>query len=100
MFGTIARATLRPGKQARLNELLEEWKRDVRPKVPGPFVHLTGHAAGQPDQIVFVALAQDEETYRNLANMPEQHQFYLKFDEVFEAMPTWEDVEMEWGLRD
>ena len=100
MFGTIAHATLRPGKRQRLDELMEEWKRDVRPKIPGAFVELMGNAAGQPDQIVFLALAQDEETYRNLANMPEQHQFYLKFDEVFEAMPTWEDVEMKWGLRE
>jgi hypothetical protein len=100
MFGTIARATLRPGKKEKLDELMADWKRDVRPKVPGAFVELIGHAAGQPDQIVFVALAQDEATYRNLANMPEQHQFYLRFDEVFEAMPTWEDVEMEWGLRE
>lgn len=100
MFGTIARATLRPGKRPRLDELMEEWKRDVRPKVPGTFVELIGHAAGQPDQIIFVALAQDEATYRNLANLPEQHQFYLKFDEVFTAPPTWEDVEMSWGLRE
>ena len=100
MFGTIARATLRPGKRQRLDDLMEEWRRDIRPKIPGAFVELVGHRAGQPDQIVFVALAQDEATYRKLANMPEQHQFYLKFDEVFEAMPTWEDVEMEWGLRE
>jgi hypothetical protein len=32
--------------------------------------------------------------------MPEQHQFYLRFNEVFTAEPTWEDIEMEWGLRE
>ena len=77
-----------------------EWKRDIRPKVPGAFVELIGHRAGQPDQVVFVALAQDEATYRRMAEMPEQHQFYLRFNEVFTGEPTWEDVEMEWGIRE
>ena len=100
MFGTIARATLKPGKQARLDEMMEEWDRDIRPKIPGTFVQLMGHRAGQPDQVVFVALAQDEATYRKLAEMPEQHQFYLRFNEVFTGEPAWEDVEMEWGQRE
>ena len=100
MFGTIAHATLKPGQQAKLDTMMEEWKRDIRPKVPGPFVELIGHRAGQPDQVVFVALAQDEATYRRMAEMPEQHQFSLRFNEVFTGEPTWEDVEMEWGIRE
>lgn len=100
MFGTIARATLKSGQQRRMETLFEEWKQEVRPKIPGPFVTMTGHRAGQPDQIVFIALAQDEATYRALADLPEQHQFYLRFNEVFTAEPTWEDVEMAWGLRE
>ena len=100
MFGTIAHATLKPGQEGQLQALLEDWKRDVRPKIPGAFVELWGHQAGKPDQIVFVALAQDEETYRKLAAMPEQHEFYLRFNDVFTGEPAWEDVEMTWGLKD
>ena len=100
MFGTIAHATLKPGQQAKLDTMMEEWKRDIRPKVPGPFVELIGHRAGQPEQVVFVALAQDEATYRRMAEMPEQHQFYLRFNEVFTGEPTWEDVELEWGIQE
>jgi hypothetical protein len=100
MFGTIARATLKPGQQAKFDAMMDEWKQEIRPKIPGPFVELRGHHAGQPDEVVFVALAQDEATYRNLAAMPEQHQWYLRFNEVFTGEPTWEDVEMEWGLRE
>ena len=99
MFGTIAHTTLKPGQEARLDALMEDWKREIRPKISGPFVELIGHRAGQPDQVVFVALAQDEATYRMMAEMPEQHQFYLRFNEVFTGEPTWEDVEMEWGVR-
>jgi hypothetical protein len=100
MFGTVAHATLQPGKKAQLDALMEDWRRDIRPRIPGTFVELWGHRAGQPDQIVFVALAQDEATYRQLAEMPEQHQFYQRFNEVFTGEPTWEDVAMEWGIRE
>jgi hypothetical protein len=100
VFGTIARATLKPGAEGKLETMLDDWKRDIRPKIPGAFVELMGHHAGRPDEIVFIALAQDEETYRKLAEMPEQHQFYLRFNEVFTGEPTWEDVEMKWGLRE
>lgn len=95
MFGTIAHARLRPGQQDRLAELMAEWKTTIRPKIPGAFLELTGHVAGQPDAVVFVALARDEPTYRALANMPEQHEFYLRFNEVFEGEPQWEDVALD-----
>ena len=100
MFGTIARATLKPGQEGKLESLLEDWRRDIRPKIPGALVELIGHRAGKPTEVVFVALAQDEATYRKLAEMPEQHQFYLRFNEVFTGEPSWEDVEMQWGMRE
>ena len=100
MFGTIAHATLKPGQEAKLQTLMADWKRDILPKVPGTFLQLTGHVAGKPDQIVFVALAQDQATYRALAEMPEQHAFYLRFNEVFTGEPAWEDVAMDVHTRD
>jgi len=100
MFGTIAHATLKPGQEGKLDELMKAWERDILPKIPGTFVQLTGHQAGKPDQIVFIALAQDEATYRKLAAMPEQHQFYLRFNEVFTGEPTWEDVAMDVHKRE
>ena len=99
MFGTIAHATLKPGQEGKLDELMKDWERDILPKIPGTVIQLTGHQAGKPDQVVFVALAQDEATYRALADLPEQHQFYLRFNEVFTGEPTWEDVEMDWQKR-
>jgi hypothetical protein len=100
MFGTIAHATLKPGQEGKLDELMKDWERDILPKIPGAFLQLTGHVAGKPDQIVFVALAQDETTYRALAAMPEQHAFYLRFNEVFTGEPAWEDVAMDVHTRD
>jgi hypothetical protein len=100
MFGTIGRATLEPGKEAHLKTLMADWRREIRPKIPGPVVELVGHRAGQPGQVVFIVLTQDEATYRRMAEMPEQHQFFLRTSEVLGSEPTWEDVEMEWGSRE
>jgi len=100
MFGTIGRATVKPGHQDQLAAMHEAWQREIRPKIPGSVIELVGHRAGQPDQAVFLVLTQDEATYRQMAEMPEQHQFFLRFSEVFTGEPTWEDVEMEWGIRD
>ena len=36
MFGTIARATPKPGQEGKLETFLQEWQRDIRPKIPGP----------------------------------------------------------------
>ncbi len=95
MFGTIARARVKPGQEGQLRALTDEWRRTVRPKVPGRFLELVGHAAGRPDEAVFVALAQDEATYRALAARPEQDAWYRRLVEHLEAEPTWEDVSWE-----
>jgi hypothetical protein len=100
MFGTIGRSTIKPGQQAQLDQLMEDWRREIRPKIPGPVVELIGHRAGQPEQVVFIVLTQDEATYRRMAEMPEQHQFFLRAKEVMGGEPAWEDVEMEWGTRE
>lgn len=100
MFGTIAHAQVKPGHEEKLRELMKEWQETMRPKVPGPFLELVGHVAGDRNSVVFVALAQDEKIYRALAAMPEQHEFYLRFNQVFEAEPTWEDVALDITIDD
>lgn len=95
MLGTIGHARVKSGHTDQLNVLFQEWKDTIRPKVPGAFLEVSGHRAGAPDEMVFLALAQDEATYRALADMPEQDAFFRKMVEHLEAEPTWEDVEME-----
>lgn len=94
MFGTIGHATLKPGTRATLDALMNEWDQNIRPNVTGRFVQLTGNKAGDPNAVVFVALAENEEIYRRLAEMPEQHDWFTRFSDVVEGEITWEDVEM------
>jgi len=100
MFGTIGRVRPKPGKDAEFDALHASWKQTVRPKVPGSFLELVGRPNDRPSEVVFIALAQDEETYRRLADLPEQHEFYQRMVDLLEAPPTWEDVELNVVIND
>jgi hypothetical protein len=95
MFGTIGHARLKSGRQAQLDALMQEWLQTIRPRIPGDFVQLVGHADEQPEELVFVALAQDKATYQRLAAMPEQDAWFRRFAEQVEGDVRWEDVAME-----
>jgi hypothetical protein len=95
MFGTIGHARPKPGHEAELRALNEEWERTIRPQIPGTFLQLIGRPKERPDEMVFVALAQDEATYRRLAELPDQDAWYRRMAALLEGEPTWEDVEME-----
>jgi hypothetical protein len=100
MFGTIGHARPKPGHEAQMEALHEEWRRTIRPKLPGSFLELIGRPKDRPGEMVFVALAQDEATYRQLAAMPEQDAWYRRYAEHLEGEVTWEDVEMEVVIQD
>jgi hypothetical protein len=95
MFGTIGHARLKNGARAQLQSLMDDWTTTIRPTIPGSFVNLVGNAAGRPDDLVFVALAQDEATYRALAALPEQDAWYRRMAALIEGDVRWEDVEMD-----
>ena len=95
MFGTIGHAKLKPGARANFDSLMADWNANIRPKIPGAFINLVGNAAGRPNDCVFVALARDEATYRNLAQLPEQDAWFQRFAANVEGDVSWEDVEME-----
>ena len=73
MFGTIGHARMKAGRQSQLEALMQEWSQTIRPLVPGEFVQLVGHADGQPEELVFVALAQDKATYQRLADVKRRY---------------------------
>jgi hypothetical protein len=100
MFGTIGHARPKPGTDAQFHSLHEEWRRTVRPKLPGAFLELIGRSKDRPGEMVFVALARDEATYRELAALPEQDAWYRRYLELIEGEPTWEDVELDLVVQD
>jgi hypothetical protein len=97
MFGTIGHARRKPGRRDDLDALTAEWDRTIRPQIPGPFVQYLGHRDGQPDALVFVALAQDQATYQQLAQLPAQDAWYRRLRELLEGDVEWDDVELAGG---
>jgi hypothetical protein len=95
MFGTIGHARLKSGSRPQLEALMQEWLQTIRPQIPGDFVQMVGHADGQPEELVFVALAQDKATYQQLAEMPEQDAWFRRLADQVDGDVRWEDVEME-----
>lgn len=72
MFGTMGHARVKPGHLDQLKALeQQEWMETMRPQVTGRVINLMGSVAGDPNQLVLVALMQDEETYRRLASDPQ-----------------------------
>jgi antibiotic biosynthesis monooxygenase (ABM) superfamily enzyme len=100
MFGTIGHVRLKAGATPDFTALMDEWKRTIRPQIPGHFMELMGSVSGDPDQIVFVALAQDEATYRALAQNPDQHAWFERMQAFAEGDVIWEDVTLEMTLND
>jgi hypothetical protein len=95
VFGTIGHGRLKAGRQSQLEALNQEWLQKIRPQIAGEVVQLVGHADGQPEELVFVALVQDKATYQQLAAMPEQDAWYRRMTEHLEGDVRWEDVQME-----
>jgi quinol monooxygenase YgiN len=95
MFGTIGRARPKPGQEDAFRAISEDWVREMRPKIPGRVIELIGRSVEHPDEIMFIALMQDEATYRKLADMPEQHEYFERFSEVTDGGIRWEDVELD-----
>jgi hypothetical protein len=100
MFGTIGRARPKPGVKSEFDAAMQDWMRDIRPKIPGHFLEMTGKSVDHPDEVLFIALAQDEATYRKLAEMPEQHAFFERMSALMDGDIRWEDVEMQVSVDD
>ncbi|MBA2469426.1 MAG: hypothetical protein H0V37_08470 [Chloroflexia bacterium] len=97
MFGTIGHIRIKDGHDSAVKELMVDWQLTIRPRIPGSFLNLYGRSVDRPGESVFVALAADETTYRELAELPEQDAWYRRLLEHIEHEPMWEDVELEYS---
>jgi hypothetical protein len=100
MFGTIGHVRLKPGKESALNQLMDEWKQTIRPQIPGSLLELAGTSVSRPGVTVFIALVQDETTYRALAESPDQDAWFRRMLDLAEGDIEWEDVNLDITLQD
>jgi hypothetical protein len=100
MFGTIGHVRLKSGSEAQFRALMDEWKKTIRPTIPGGVLELIGHAADDAGETVFIALMQDKDTYRALADNPAQDAWYHRFTELVEGDVRWQDVVLDITMQD
>lgn len=98
MFGTIGRMQFKDAKMRSHEQMMrfhEEWHRTVRPHVKGAMFNATGHSVDRPDELLLIALAQDEATYRSIPGLPQQEAWYQRISQYLKTEPTWEDIDVD-----
>jgi len=90
-YGTVYRMRPKPGAEAQVVALLEEWERDRKPKVRGAIGGYVFRPENAPGQLIGVAIFRDRESYRANADDPDQDAWYQRLRALLEADPEWED---------
>lgn len=94
MYGTIFRLRVKPGREADVLAMIEEWWCERAPQVAGVRADYLFRPDGASGELVGVALFADRESYRANAEDPDQDRWYRRFRALLEADPQWEDGEV------
>jgi quinol monooxygenase YgiN len=88
MYGTIARARIKPGNEQAVVDVLRafEWA-----DVPGTVAVHVYQMDADPLEYYVVVLFSSREAYWANANSPAQHQRYLDLTALLESPPEWHD---------
>ncbi len=90
MYGTIARASIKPENRERLRDVMRQQAYGDR-DIEGYVASYVMSPDTRDDQIWLVAIFRDEETYRRNADSPEQDARYREFRALLESDPQWVD---------
>ncbi len=91
MFGTIGHAHLKKENRAALEAVLQG--QDVGQDA-GFSQGFLLYPEGKDDEVYFIAVFADRDSYYRNADDPAQHQRYLEYRALLEDDPTWTDGEI------
>jgi hypothetical protein len=94
MYGTVARMTIKPGKEEAIEALHERWSQERKPEARGLMVDYLLKSDRVPGEVFMLAVFDTEENYRRNAADPEQHRQYLELRALLETDPEWNDGEV------
>lgn len=94
MYGTVAHLKLKPGSEAAVRALMQEWNRERKPKVRGVVGGYLFELDSDPQRAILVAVFQDRDTYFANAEDPEQDRWFRRFREHLAEDPVWHDGEV------
>jgi heme-degrading monooxygenase HmoA len=93
MYGTVARFSLRPGAEAAMQALVEEFDRND-PGIAGFRGEIVYRTDRDSNEYYLAVLFESREAYVANAGSPAQHQRYLRLRELLTADPEWHDGEV------
>jgi antibiotic biosynthesis monooxygenase (ABM) superfamily enzyme len=91
MYGTAARMRLKPGSEARLQELMKAYEGLTVPGYVGSTVYRMDKDSNES---YLTVLFDDRETYHANAQSPEQDARYREMLELLDGEPEWHDGEV------
>ncbi len=91
MFGTVARMTIKPGMESKLQALMREYE---SLDIPGYIQTYVYRMTDNPNEYYLATVWQDRESYFANADSPEQDARYRKMLEFLTAEPEWHDGEV------
>jgi hypothetical protein len=90
MYGTVARAHVKPENRKKLLEVLTRYE-DV--DVPGYRNMQIMFPENRENEVIMAVWFDDRESYRKNAEDPAQHERYLEYRALMEDEPEWSDGE-------
>ena len=97
MYGTIFRMKVKPGREADVIALSNEWAATRLPVAKGAVADYLLKPDADSGELVGVAVFEDKASYEANADDPEQDKWYRSLMENLEADPDWEDGEFVVG---
>ncbi len=91
MYGSVARLRLKPGAEARMQELSKEFE---EARVPGYVSELVFKLDSGSDEYMLAIVFESKEAYLANANDPAQQARYAQYAELMAAAPEWNDGEV------
>ncbi len=94
MFGTVATMRVKPGQEQKIEQQMEQWWSERRPKVRGAIASTLYRSATNPNEYFIAVVFDSKESYEANANDPEQDQWYREMRDALEDEPHWYDGEI------
>ncbi len=94
MYGTVATMRVKPGMEAKINELSDRWWHERAPKIKGAMSEAIYKKDGSGNEYIIAVMFDSRENYQANAGDPEQDRWYQEFRACLEADPVWNDGEV------
>ena len=91
MYGSIAKVQVAPENRAKVESVLRDWERDLKPSARGAEQEYLFWPDDDGRTGYLLAMFGDETTYRQNADSPQQDAWYRRLRELLEADPEWMD---------